>query len=46
MPVGLTLAGRAYSDTELLRLAAAFEATGNRRVPPPRITSPEEAART
>jgi amidase len=39
MPVGLTIAGRAYSDTELLRLAAAFEATGNRRVPPPRTTA-------
>ena len=39
MPVGLTIAGRAYSDTELLGLAAAFEATGNRRVPPPRTTS-------
>ncbi len=39
MPVGLTIAGRAYSDTELLRLAAAVEATGNRRVPPPRTTS-------
>ncbi|MFF2346066.1 amidase [Pseudarthrobacter sp. NPDC058119] len=38
MPVGLTMAGRAYSDTELLRLAAAFEATGRRRVPPPRTT--------
>ena len=38
MPVGLTIAGRAYSDTELLRLAAAFEATGRRRVPPPRTT--------
>ena len=36
MPVGLTMAGRAYSDTALLRLAAAFEATGSRRVPPPR----------
>ena len=36
MPVGLTFAGRAYSDTALLRLAAAFEATGRRRVPPPR----------
>ncbi|PNI08629.1 amidase [Arthrobacter sp. AFG7.2] len=43
MPVGLTIAGRAYSDTELLHLAAAFEATGNRRVPPPRTTSPGEA---
>ena len=39
MPVGLTFAGRAYSDTSLLQLAAAFEATGSRRVPPPR-TSP------
>ena len=42
MPVGLTLAGRAYSDADLLQLAAAFEATGTRRVPPPRTTSPEE----
>lgn len=36
MPVGLTFAGRAYDDTALLRLAAAFEATGRRRVSPPR----------
>lgn len=36
MPVGLTFAGRAYTDNELLRLAAAFEATGARRVAPPR----------
>lgn len=36
MPVGLTFAGRAYDDTALLRLAAAFEATGSRRQPPPR----------
>lgn len=36
MPVGLTLAGRAYDDAALLRLAAAFEATGARRTPPPR----------
>ena len=28
MPVGLTFAGRAYDDIALLRLAAAFEATG------------------
>jgi amidase len=41
MPVGLTFAGRAYSDSSLLQLAAAFEATGSRRVPPPR-TSPTE----
>ncbi|MDR5698591.1 amidase [Agromyces aerolatus] len=36
MPVGLTFAGRAYDDTALLRLAAAFEATGVRRTEPPR----------
>lgn len=38
MPVGLTVAGKAYSDTQLLQLAAAFEATGKRRVPPPRTS--------
>lgn len=38
MPVGLTIGGRAYSDAELLHLAAAFEATGSRRLPPPRTT--------
>jgi amidase len=36
MPVGLTIAGRAYDDTALLRFAAAFEATGSRRTTPPR----------
>lgn len=36
MPVGLTFAGHAYADTALLGLAAAFEATGRRRRPPPR----------
>ena len=36
MPVGLTFAGRAYDDAALLRLAAAFEATGSRRTEPPR----------
>jgi amidase len=36
MPVGLTFAGRAYDDTALLSVAAAFEATGNRRTVPPR----------
>ncbi|MGI9822264.1 amidase [Agromyces sp. Marseille-Q5079] len=36
MPVGLTFAGRAYDDTSLLRIAAAFEATGTRRTEPPR----------
>ncbi|MBA1189644.1 amidase [Pseudomonas entomophila] len=36
MPVGLTLAGRAYDDSALLRYGAAFEATGQRRQVPPR----------
>jgi len=36
MPVGLTFAGRAHDDVGLLRLGAAFEATGMRRSPPPR----------
>jgi amidase len=36
MPVGLTFAGRAYDDTALLALAAAFDQTGRRRTPPPR----------
>ncbi|MDX1893194.1 amidase [Mycolicibacterium sp. 050158] len=36
MPVGLTIAGRAYDDVALLRYAAAVEATGTRRTPPPR----------
>jgi amidase len=36
MPVGMTLAGRAYDDNALLALAAAFEATGRRRSAPPR----------
>ena len=36
MPVGLTFAGRAYDDTALLGIAAAFEATGARRTSPPR----------
>ena len=36
MPVGLTIAGRAYDDVALLRLAAAVEATGARRTVPPR----------
>lgn len=39
MPIGLTFAGRAYDDSALLRLAAAFEAIGapgDRRTPPPR----------
>jgi amidase len=36
MPVGLTIAGRAYDDSALLRLAAAVEATRPRRTSPPR----------
>ncbi|WP_396667249.1 amidase [Microbacterium sp. R86528] len=36
MPVGLTFAGRAYDDSALLSIAAAFEATGSRRMAPPR----------
>lgn len=36
MPVGLTFAGRAYDDNTLLRFAGAFEATGNKRLIPPR----------
>ena len=36
MPVGLTIAGRAYDDTRLLAFACAFEATGSRRAAPPR----------
>ncbi|MGE7955817.1 amidase [Pseudomonas sp. NPDC089530] len=36
MPVGLTFAGRAYDDSTLLRLAAAFESTGKKRMIPPR----------
>ncbi len=36
MPVGLTFAGRAYDDNNLLRYGAAFEATGSKRQIPPR----------
>lgn len=36
MPVSLTLAGRAYDDTELLRLAVIFEALLPARTAPPR----------
>jgi amidase len=36
MPVGLTIAGRAYSDPDLLAWAAAFEALRPRRTAPPR----------
>ncbi|MFQ1764802.1 amidase [Aeromonas veronii] len=36
MPVGLTFAGRAYDDNNLLRFASAFESTGSKRMVPPR----------
>ncbi|RRV10247.1 amidase [Pseudomonas sp. v388] len=36
MPVGLTFAGRAYDDSNLLRFGSAFESLGNKRVIPPR----------
>ena len=36
MPFGLTIAGAAYSDAELLRLASIFEAVAPRRTSPPR----------
>ena len=36
MPVGLTIAGRAYTDPDLLAWASAFEALRQRRTTPPR----------
>ncbi len=36
MPVGLTIAGRAYDDSNLLRFASAFESVGSKRLIPPR----------
>lgn len=45
MPVGLTIAGRAYSDNLLLRLGSAFEATRPRRTPPPRTVGQREVPR-
>ncbi|HLP24005.1 MAG TPA: amidase [Microbacteriaceae bacterium] len=42
MPVGLTIAGPAYSDTDLLRFAVAFESLRPRREAPAR--TPELAA--
>lgn len=36
MPVGLTFAGRAYDDNNLLRFASAYESTGSKRLAPPR----------
>nr|WP_315464395.1 amidase [uncultured Rhodoferax sp.] len=45
MPVGLTFAGRAYDDSKLLRLAAAFESTApSRRIVPPRTPELSSAA--
>ena len=38
MPVGLTFAGRAYYDNDLLTLAYAFEATGPYRTTPARTS--------
>lgn len=38
MPAGLTFAGRAWSDTVLLAMAAAFERTGPYRMAPPRTS--------
>lgn len=36
MPFGLTIAGAAYSDAELIRLGSLFEALAPRRTSPPR----------
>ena len=36
MPIGLTIAGQAYSDSRLFRVASIFEALRVRRVAPPR----------
>ncbi len=36
MPIGVTIAGKAYDDVALLGYAAAIEATGSRRTSPPR----------
>jgi amidase len=43
MPVGLTIAGPAYSDTRLVRLGSAVAALGERRTTPPRTPAlPDE----
>jgi len=39
MPVGLTFAGAAYSDVQLLTIAAAFERLSPSRVEPPRTSA-------
>ncbi|HCG56144.1 MULTISPECIES: amidase [Brevibacterium] len=36
IPIGLTISGRGWDDALLIELAAAFEATGDRREEPPR----------
>ena len=43
MPVGLTFAGKAYDDNDLLRYAWAFEQSAARRTVPPRTPAlPDE----
>lgn len=44
MPVGLTIAGPAYSDTRLVQLGAAIAALGERRTTPPRTPALAEEA--
>ena len=44
MPAGLTFAGRAWDDANLLGMAAAFEATGTYRQAPPRTAGVLETA--
>jgi amidase len=43
MPVGLTFAGRAYDDAQLLSLASAFDRSLIGRVPPPRTPELDSA---
>ncbi len=44
MPVGLTIAGKAYDDTRLLRFAGAFDRAAKHRAAPPRTPElPDEA---
>jgi len=39
MPAGITFAGAAYSDLDLLRIGVAYETVSRRRVAPPRTPS-------
>ncbi|MEI7875018.1 MAG: amidase family protein [Alphaproteobacteria bacterium] len=39
-PLGITFAGRAWSEAKLLRLAYAYEQASNARRPPPGLTTP------